>query len=94
MTITSKSGSGYPQAISKLQLRKLFLDCDANNDGILTKEEIKKAFHNLGALLPRYRAWEGLKHADANKDGCVSPEELDGLIDYAYKLQYTAIANY
>ena len=86
MTITHKS---CPRPFSKQELRKLFLDCDANNDGLLTKEEIKKAFNNLGAVIPGYRAWEGLKRADANKDGSVSPDELEGLIDYADKLQYT-----
>ncbi|XWS14688.1 hypothetical protein CRYUN_Cryun35bG0030700 [Craigia yunnanensis] len=90
MTITNKS---CPRPFSKQQLRKIFLDCDANSDGFLTKEEIKKAFNHLGAVIPGYRAWEGLKRADANKDGCVSPEELDGLIDYADKLQYTPSTN-
>ncbi|OMO78948.1 Calcium-binding EF-hand [Corchorus capsularis] len=87
MTLTNKS---FPQTfISKQQLRKLFLDCDSNNDGFLTKDEIKKAFQKLGAVIPGYRAWEGMKRADANRDGCVSMDELEDLIDYANKLQYS-----
>ncbi|TYH83206.1 hypothetical protein ES332_D02G116500v1 [Gossypium tomentosum] len=92
--MTIKSCPIQPQAWSKQQLRKLFLDCDGDGDGLLTKEEKKKAFRNLGAVIPGYRAWEGLKRADANKDGCVSHEELDALMDYADKLQYTSGTNY
>ncbi|OMO74804.1 hypothetical protein COLO4_26490 [Corchorus olitorius] len=76
---------------SKQQLRKVFLDCDVDDNKVLTKEEVKAAFHRLGALFPGFRAWKALKRADKNRDGFITMDELDTLIDYAHKLEYVNI---
>ncbi|XWS21177.1 hypothetical protein CRYUN_Cryun30bG0033000 [Craigia yunnanensis] len=73
---------------SKQKLRKIFLDCDVDDNGVLTREEIKNAFDRFGALFPGFRAWKALKIVDKNRDGCVSLEELDNLIEYAYQRGY------
>ncbi|KAK8492958.1 hypothetical protein V6N13_103476 [Hibiscus sabdariffa] len=79
-------------AASKEQLRKVFFDCDIDDNTILTKEEIKNAFDRFGSAFPSFRASRALKRVDKNKDGRVSLEELDDLIDYAYKRGYINIS--
>ncbi|KAK8571347.1 hypothetical protein V6N13_103474 [Hibiscus sabdariffa] len=82
-----------PRGLSKEQLRKHFLECDADHNELLSRAELKQAFRKLGAMIPAFRTWEGLRCADANNDGCVSRDELEALIDFAYKLQYMSISN-
>jgi len=56
---------------------------DFNKDGRYTKEELKKALKDLGSYYPAgWRAKRCLMKADANKDGLISGEEIDTLIDY------------
>jgi len=55
---------------------------DINNDGRYTKEELKKALKDLGSYYPGWRANRCLVKADFDKDGQISGEEIDTLIDY------------
>ncbi|AES59459.1 putative EF-hand domain pair protein [Medicago truncatula] len=55
---------------------------DINNDGRYTKKELKKALKDLGSYYPGWRANRCLMKADANKDGLISGEEIDTLVDY------------
>ncbi|CAK7338708.1 unnamed protein product [Dovyalis caffra] len=73
----------------KEQLKKIFKKYDSNHDNCLSKEELKRAFDELGALFPGFRARRGLYHADANNDGQIDMGELDNLLDYAYKHGFT-----
>ena len=70
------------------QLRKVFKKYDTNNDNLLSKEELKKAFEYLGSIIPGFRANRGLHHADANKDGYVNKGEMDELIKYAVRVRF------
>ncbi|XP_011016821.1 PREDICTED: calmodulin-like protein 5, partial [Populus euphratica] len=76
--------SHVPPTSTEKQLRAIFMECDINKDGVLSKKELKRAFRRLGALIPAFRAARGLHHADANHDGVVDMDELDDLIKYAY----------
>ncbi|KAJ1436776.1 EF-Hand 1, calcium-binding site [Sesbania bispinosa] len=69
--------------IKEQQIRKIFEEADRDGDGILRKEDLQFAFHQLGAHLPAWRALRGLHHADINKDGVISKEEVANLINYA-----------
>ncbi|KAK2977563.1 hypothetical protein RJ640_007038 [Escallonia rubra] len=71
------------------QLKGIFKKHDKNGDGLLSKEELKEAFKYLGALIPGWRAWCGLRYADANGDGCISEGEMNALVQYAANLGYT-----
>ncbi|CAI0465218.1 unnamed protein product [Linum tenue] len=63
---------------------------DANGDKQLCKEELKRAFSQLGAIIPGYRARRCLYIADADGDGKVDlVNELDHLVRYALKLGYS-----
>ncbi|KAK4599443.1 hypothetical protein RGQ29_009486 [Quercus rubra] len=70
------------------QLRKIFKKYDTNNDNLLSKEELKKAFEYLGSIIPGFRANRGLHHADANKDGYVNEGEMDELVKYAVRVGF------
>ncbi|KAK7852197.1 putative calcium-binding protein cml26 [Quercus suber] len=70
------------------QLRKVFKKYDTNNDNLLSKEELKKAFQYLGSIIPGFRANRGLHHADANKDGYVNEGEMDELVNYAVRVGF------
>nr|XP_023905781.1 calmodulin-like protein 3 [Quercus suber]POF19298.1 putative calcium-binding protein cml10 [Quercus suber] len=71
------------------QLRNIFKKFDTNNDNMLSREELKKAFDYLGSLIPGFRADRGLHHADANKDGYVNEREMDELVKYAVRVGFT-----
>ncbi|XVF64037.1 hypothetical protein PTKIN_Ptkin09bG0135000 [Pterospermum kingtungense] len=86
--VNLQKGPDSRPTVSRQKLRKVFLECDVDDDCVLTKEEIKKAFDRFGSLFPGFRTWRALKCVDKNKDGCISMEELDDLIDYAYQRGY------
>ncbi|KAG6765530.1 hypothetical protein POTOM_029576 [Populus tomentosa] len=88
---TPRELQGPKLPVSRLtdeQLRSIFMESDINKDGVLSKKELKQAFGRLGALIPAFRAYCVLHHADANHDGVVDKDELDELIKYAYRLGY------
>ncbi|KAK2992380.1 hypothetical protein RJ640_018299 [Escallonia rubra] len=68
------------------KLKGIFKQNNKNGDGLLSKEELKEAFKNLGALFPGWRASRGLHYADANGDGYISEEELNALVQYAARV--------
>ncbi|CAL1396101.1 unnamed protein product [Linum trigynum] len=48
--------STRPVTLSEDQLHQIFMQFDANCDKRLCKEELKRAFSQLGAIIPGYRA--------------------------------------
>ncbi|GMY28637.1 putative calcium-binding protein cml10 [Fagus crenata] len=76
------------QPLTEDQLRKIFKQYDVNNDGLLSKEELKKAFKGLGSCIPGIRANRGVHHADANGDGYINEDELNDLTKYAGRLGF------
>ncbi|KAJ0085486.1 hypothetical protein Patl1_08975 [Pistacia atlantica] len=74
--------------LDEKQLKEIFKKSDVNGDGRLTKEELKKAFEKLGSRNPGWRVHRAFRHADNNKDGSISLEELDELVKYVVGLGY------
>ncbi|KAK7859824.1 putative calcium-binding protein cml26 [Quercus suber] len=74
------------------QLRQIFKKYDTNNDNLLSREELKKAFNYLGSIIPGIRANRGLHHSDANKDGFVNEREMDELVKYAVRAGFSVKA--
>lgn len=70
------------------QLKKIFKKSDVNGDGRLTKEEVKKAFEQLGSRNADFRVFRAFWHADSNKDGSIGMEELDELVKYVVSIGY------
>ena len=71
------------------QLRRVFEKFDKNGDHKLSKEELKEAFKDMGAYFPGWKAWRGLQVADANRDGFITEDEMNELVNYAVKSGYT-----
>ncbi|KAE8653974.1 putative Calcium-binding EF-hand family protein [Hibiscus syriacus] len=74
--------------ITEDQLRGIFIRCDTNKDGLLSKEELREAFACLGSRMPGVRAWLALQHADVNGDGFINEAEFDKLVKYTLKSGY------
>ncbi|KAL7262113.1 hypothetical protein ACSBR1_000488 [Camellia fascicularis] len=77
------------QPLEEEQLKGIFKKHDQNGDGRLSRKELKKAFEELGAWIPDWRAWRGLSNADANGDGFISEEEMNSLVSYAKQFGFT-----
>ncbi|KAB2614368.1 calcium-binding protein CML10 [Pyrus ussuriensis x Pyrus communis] len=71
------------------QVVDLFNSFDKDGDGMLSKEELKAAFRELGSRWGGFRARRALSHADANHDGLISKEEIKDLVNYALECGYT-----
>ncbi|XVE67720.1 hypothetical protein DITRI_Ditri09bG0011100 [Diplodiscus trichospermus] len=56
------------------QMKDFFRRFDCDKDGRLSKEELKKAFNELGSRVPVFRTLAALRHADENGDGFISKE--------------------
>lgn len=66
-------------------LKKFFEKYNTNGDEFLDKKEINRAFKDLGALFPSWRAGRSLRYADTDKNGLIDHEELEALVDYVIK---------
>ncbi|KAH7567410.1 hypothetical protein JRO89_XS07G0068300 [Xanthoceras sorbifolium] len=84
---TSKVDKQSPPKLpyNEKELNGVFRRFDTDHDGRLSRQEITNAFHSLGSIVPCWRAWRALRHADANKDGFVSENEFNQLVKYAAK---------
>ncbi|KAJ0085807.1 hypothetical protein Patl1_08980 [Pistacia atlantica] len=80
------NGAAYKRASDQKQLEEIFKKNDVDGDGRLTKEELKKAFEQLGSRNPGWRVHRAFRHADNYKDGSISLEELDELVKYVVGL--------
>ncbi|KAE8100658.1 hypothetical protein FH972_018533 [Carpinus fangiana] len=75
--------------ITEEQLKSIFKQQDANGDGRLSKDELKKAFQQLGSHIPGWRALRAVHHADVDGDGSIGTEELEEVVAYALTLGYS-----
>ncbi|KAE9600039.1 hypothetical protein Lal_00046229 [Lupinus albus] len=74
-----------PSNLPKIEkkIREILRKADKNKDNCLSRDELKKAFKDLGSYLPDLRSYLAMKKADINRDGRISGEdELDMLVDY------------
>lgn len=65
------------------EILSLFKRCDVNNDGRLSRDEVKASFKSLQSRFPAYRTQRAFKVADENGDGYISAGELEELVKYA-----------
>ncbi|KAJ0085484.1 hypothetical protein Patl1_08973 [Pistacia atlantica] len=66
--------------LTKEQLKSQFWRFDTDGDRRLSKQELNKAFNNLGLSFPAWRTWRALCHADENGDGYINEEEFNRLV--------------
>ncbi|AES59455.1 putative EF-hand domain pair protein [Medicago truncatula] len=75
---------GLPQniAMTEKQIRGILMKADRDGDGCLSKDELKKAFKEFGSRMPCWRASCCLRKVDTNRDGKISRDEIDFVVDY------------
>ncbi|KAF3446667.1 hypothetical protein FNV43_RR11847 [Rhamnella rubrinervis] len=83
-----KSPQGLFQ-LSENQIEGIFKRHDENGDGQLNKKELARAFKEMGAMFPAWRAHCAMKHADGDSNGVITHDEFHKIINYARKLGYT-----
>ncbi|XP_021299340.1 polcalcin Syr v 3-like [Herrania umbratica] len=80
----------FPPALTEAELISVFRRFDGDGDCRLSWQDLKNAFHSLGSWSPSYRALTALCHADKNRDGYISEDEMDDPIRYALSCGYCA----
>jgi len=75
---------GLPQniAMTEKQVREILMKAGRNRDGSLSKGELEKAFKEFGSRMPCWRASCCLRKVDTNRDGKISREEIDFVVNY------------
>uniref|UniRef100_A0A1D1YDZ7 Putative calcium-binding protein CML23 n=1 Tax=Anthurium amnicola TaxID=1678845 RepID=A0A1D1YDZ7_9ARAE len=67
--------------ISMEQFKELLRRVDANNDGLISKGELREALRGLGLHFTRWRARRAMKYADSNGNGHIDGDsEIKALI--------------
>lgn len=80
---------GVAWVLTEEQISDKFMKAiDVNKDGMLSKEELKRAFEELGSRYPAWRAGRALSRADANNDGHISLDEIKELVAYVHDQKY------
>ena len=77
-----------PLPLTEPQLKGIFKRFDGDGDGLLSREELIKAFEHLGSRWPGWRAHRALYYADRNGDGYINETELEEVIKYAHRHNY------
>uniref|UniRef100_A0ACD5XYA4 Uncharacterized protein n=1 Tax=Avena sativa TaxID=4498 RepID=A0ACD5XYA4_AVESA len=58
---------------------------DADHDGRISREELQQALRSLNLWFAAWKAREGVRAADANRDGVVGAEEAGRLFAFAQR---------
>ncbi|KAK7405417.1 hypothetical protein VNO78_06694 [Psophocarpus tetragonolobus] len=75
--------------LKKENIMRILKEADANEDGWLDKNEIRRALMNLGTVFPAWRASRCLKYAGHNKDGVIDGyDEMEALVKYLISCGY------
>ncbi|KAK1263017.1 hypothetical protein QJS04_geneDACA021740 [Acorus gramineus] len=70
--------------MTEQQFMQWLNDIDTNHDGMISKEELHKALHDLGLHFTHWKAGRGMLHGDLNHNRYIDgDEELQKLIAYA-----------
>ena len=78
---------GAPTGPTTEKATEILRNAYSNQDGHLSKDEIKKVFSQMGSYWPGFRASQGLKKADADGDRFVQGnKEIGKLAKYIMKV--------
>jgi calmodulin len=58
---------------------------DVDRDGRISRDELRQAMRAIRARFTRWRSRQGINYADADGDGYIDDNEIDGLIEFAQK---------
>jgi calmodulin len=58
---------------------------DVDRDGRISRDELRRAMRAIRARFTGWRSRQGINYADADGDGYIDDNEIDGLIEFAQK---------
>jgi calmodulin len=58
---------------------------DVDRDGRISRDELRRAMRAIRARFTGWRSRQGINYADADRDGYIDDNEIDGLIEFAQK---------
>ncbi|KAI4336968.1 hypothetical protein L6164_015433 [Bauhinia variegata] len=67
---------------------------DTNNDGRISKAELREAVRQTGAHFATWKTSRGFKSADINGDGFIDKNEFKNLVDFAEKYLNIIVVNF
>ncbi|KAL8230902.1 hypothetical protein R6Q59_034371 [Mikania micrantha] len=67
------------------QMKTIFKAFDTNEDGKVSRKELKSGLKSFGLRFAGFRAWRAMRHVDANGDGFIGEDEIEELTKYASK---------
>ncbi|XP_062199223.1 polcalcin Phl p 7-like [Phragmites australis] len=56
---------------------------DVDHDGRISRDELRRAMRAIRARFTGWRSKRGISYADADGDGYIDDNEVDGLIEFA-----------
>lgn len=71
-----RSGSNNNNNRKKVELKGVFATFDKNNDGFITKQELKESLRNIGIVMEDSEISEMVAKVDENNDGLVDLDEF------------------
>jgi calmodulin len=58
---------------------------DVDRDGRISRDELRRAMRAIRTRFTGWRSRQGINYADADGDGYIDDNEIDGLIEFAQK---------
>ncbi|CAI9115744.1 OLC1v1016734C1 [Oldenlandia corymbosa var. corymbosa] len=81
----SKYGSDGIIHMKAHEFKKWLKKFDADNDGMISQEELRQAARAMGCWFTKMKAKAGLKSADKNDNGHIDDDEIINLKDFVLK---------
>ncbi|KAF8679267.1 hypothetical protein HU200_046045 [Digitaria exilis] len=76
-------GKDHRAAITVPEFKRWLKQFDTDNDGRISRKELREAIRRRGAWFSGLRSRFAIWRADRNHDGFVDDSEIDGLIEFA-----------
>ncbi|CAL5400426.1 unnamed protein product [Camellia sinensis] len=82
-TTTTVAAAAAPAVVAhnKGELRSVFATFDKNNDGFITKQELKESLGNIGIDITENEVVDMVEKVDSNGDGLIDLDEFCGLYE-------------
>ncbi|KAI3737113.1 hypothetical protein L2E82_27108 [Cichorium intybus] len=71
------------------EFKKWLMTFDENKDGRISRDELRQAIRLTGGgcfSFSTFKAWRGVKSADANHSGYIDYDEIESLVEFADKV--------
>ncbi|OWM80733.1 hypothetical protein CDL15_Pgr006763 [Punica granatum] len=73
------------QEMTMEEFKQWMYKFDSNNDGMISKEELKEAIRATGGWFARWKGDRVVRSVDSDGNGCINDDEIGGLVEFASK---------